>query len=1173
MKLLKKYFSYKFIVLGLLLTVSSAFSQEMAPYCCAPPFVTTVVSPNILISLDNSGSMFQRAYSENTIYISDTTSYYGYFKPDSNYRWSTNRFVSDPNGPWPGSILNWACMSRADVAKKVLTGGKANYVGSDRARLVSEGSGSWTKYYRRDSNNYNEFYITHSARVTYVEIEMHGSNPPINAKLDREAVQVDMPQEEHRGVLDQIGDKDDDRHFDDDAPLFGLWHYNDNQGGHIRDYIGEPDIIDMRNHINEMVCETWTPLAENYLEILHYFSQANPYYYMADYSANPGGQHDPYHDNIINDMVPCRRSFVLMITDGESTQDQDIPNTDYDLPDAYDLRDYDNDGNDPGNYPSNGSDYLDDICLYGHVNDLRPEPGSGWGNRELEDDQSIEAFVIYAFGTSGSRLLMDAAKNGGFEDSNDNNIPDLQSEWDEDGDDIPDNYFDARNGYELEAAVLSAIMEMLSRISSASAVGVVSAGSKAGGLTVQSQFYPRRIFKTDEILTWIGTCQGLWVDAYGWIREDTDEDAILHLQNDHVVSMRFDPQAGPNGNVTVTRLLDVNGTGDPAQFDTVEIVEIEDLVPIWDGGEWLWHHSPDERNIFAFVDANKNGIVDPNEIQSFLSSNASLLRPYLGASTVEQADTIIRYIRGTDFPRLRPRTADGSVWKLGDVINAGAVAVQGAIERYDFIYGDNSYVDFYDKYRDRRQVVFVGANDGMLHCFNGGKTVRTDDPMQPLKLDPAGYDLGEELWSYIPYNLLPHVKWLKERGYCHVYYVDLKTYATDAQIFTPDIVHPNGWGTILIGGMRLGGMKIDNEADAYSSAYFAIDITDPLNPAPLWEFTSDDIGLTFCYSTVIKVKDSWYSIFGSGPFTCAGESNQNAKIFVLDLKTGVLLKEWVLPDNNSFVTNILGVDWGLDYTVDRIYFADCYRNTALPGKWGGKIYRILTNDNRDPDFWNLAAVFNMERPITGEGNIATDDYNHLWLYYGSGRFFSDVDEADQTRQRYVGIREDTTHTYTVSGLYNVTDVRIDTNGVVYYPDNSTSTFDELTDAVNTSAGWWREFEAPGEKNLTSSLVFGGAVLFTTFIPIGDICSYGGVGNFYALYYRTGTAYIEPFLEADTSAWHPIFVSLDPGMPSEPKLYIRSDEAKVFIQAGGGIVSPETGIPGLPESDVILWKGR
>ena len=104
------------------------------------------------------------------------------------------------------------------------------------------------------------------------------------------------------------------------------------------------------------------------------------------------------------------------------------------------------------------------------------------------------------------------------------------------------------------------------------------------------------------------------------------------------------------------------------------------------------------------------------------------------------------------------------------------------------------------------------------------------------------------------------------------------------------------------------------------------------------------------------------------------------------------------------------------------------------------------------------------------------------------------------------------------------------------------------------------------------MVIGGATLFTTFKPGLDICSYGGTGELYALYYLTGTAYTEPFL-GSTGNTNNVSVHLGSGMPSEPSLYVTADQTKVFVQVGGVIVSPETGIPGLPRSGVILWKGR
>ena len=1170
------------LILALLLFVSTGFAGKppgggggtpMAPYCCQPPFVSTTVPPNILIQLDNSGSMFWKAYDALIMMVGEDTDYYGYFKPDSNYKWNVNRFVADPSGDWPGGILNWVCMSRADVAKKVLTAGKGNILGRV-ARLESEGVDSWIKWYAIDGSNYNEFQVSHSAGATILTVTKVGS-APIDATLSGVTVKVDIPVDEYRGVLDQIGDKDDNRHWDDDAPQFGLWHYNYEQGGYIRDYLGEPDIIDLRNHVNNMVCNSWTPLAESYFEVLHYFSQADPYYYAGDYTAIPGGLKDPYYDKHLHDMVPCRRSFVLIITDGESTKDKGIPDSDGTMPGCTGLQNY-YDGINP-QLPSDGSDYLDDVCLYGHVNDLRPD--KDWGSRNLEDMQEITCYVIYAFGTLPEAifLLKDAAKCGGFKDQNSNKLPDLQSEWDENEDGIPDNYYEATNGYELEAAIMDAIMAMLESITSGSSVGVVAMGSSAGGGTAQAQFYPRKTVGKVE-LSWIGNCTSYWVDPFGWLREDTQKDAILHMQNDYIISMEYDER---ENNVMVTQIHDVTGQGDPADFDTLATIPLENVTPIWNAGNWLYNVSPADRLIGTFVDADKDGFVDAGEIKVFNSAQAPLLRTYLGCETNEQADTLVKWIRGNDFDGKRTRTAGGKTWKLGDIINSGASAVQRPVERYDFIYGDVTYGDYYQLHKDRRQVVYVGGNDGMLHCFNAGLPEILEDPMMPFRYNADAYDLGEEIWGYIPYNLLPHLQWLPDLNYCHVYYMDLKPYVTEAKIFTPDAMHPHGWGTLVIAGMRFGGMPIDNDADSYSSAYVAMDVTNPLSPTPIWEFKHPDLDLTLDYPTVIKIDNNWYLIIGSGPVTCSGESDQQARIFVLDLRTGQLLHEFVLPEANSFISNLFGVDWGMDYTVDRIYLGNTYYEGPPTKDWKGNIYRILTNDDVDPARWTLEMIFDIEQPVTGEGSVATDDYNHLWVYFGTGRFYSDVDESNPTIGRYVGFRDDTTGATTVAGLFNATPVWIDTAGTVHGAGQITE-FEDLIDAVNGYGGWWRAFDDVGERNLTTTLVFGGAVLFTTYVPSGDICSYGGYGYLYALFYRTGTAYVagtatgnQGFLAPQELGGdvQPNKVLLGSGMPSEPSLYVSPDETKVFVQAGGAILTPVTGIPGLPETGVVLWKGR
>ena len=89
---------------------------DIADYTAYPPFVTNAIEPNILLVLDESGSMQFPAYTgcdfsgysrsraqcgtsdsiQDPEYSYDLTNdYYGYFKSDKYYEYSTNKFVEN----------------------------------------------------------------------------------------------------------------------------------------------------------------------------------------------------------------------------------------------------------------------------------------------------------------------------------------------------------------------------------------------------------------------------------------------------------------------------------------------------------------------------------------------------------------------------------------------------------------------------------------------------------------------------------------------------------------------------------------------------------------------------------------------------------------------------------------------------------------------------------------------------------------------------------------------------------------------------------------------------------------------------------------------------------------------------------------------------------------------
>ncbi|MDH3558105.1 MAG: hypothetical protein OES18_19880, partial [Deltaproteobacteria bacterium] len=321
-----------------------------------------------------------------------------------------------------------------------------------------------------------------------------------------------------------------------------------------------------------------------------------------------------------------------------------------------------------------------------------------------------------------------------------------------------------------------------------------------------------------------------------------------------------------------------------------------------------------------FIDADGDMVADgrkpadAGEVIAFSSSpNANLvaISPYLhlfepftsppgGFVESTVATNQIDFIRGKDQTGMRNRgydsdgdTFNDATYRLGDIIGSTATLVGTPAENYDLLYADGSYRQFWLRYRNRRKVIYAGGNDGMLHAYNGGfffydpVDARWEFDKQSYGGSETAYDLGAELWGYVPMNLLPHLYWLGDPNYQHVFYVDAKPKIFDAKIFAddgPTGTHPGGWGTVLVCGMSFGGGKIRTDKDhdgiyesgdqIMRSAYVVLDITNPeIAPELLAEISFDDLGFTTSYPGAIVVKSTdagsdpndWYLVLGSGP--------------------------------------------------------------------------------------------------------------------------------------------------------------------------------------------------------------------------------------------------------------------------------------------------------------------
>ncbi|TBR21597.1 MAG: hypothetical protein EPO63_08510, partial [Candidatus Nitrosotenuis sp.] len=899
--------------------------------------------------------------------------------------------------------------------------------------------------------------------------------------------------------------------------------------------------------------------------------------FNGNYSVGVQGK-DPFWYSDSSSYVKCGKNFVLIITDGEPTDD------DFSDFSASTVK------------PPVGARTLDKIALNAHTVDLRSD---------IADSQVLTIYTVYTFGTSAvaRTLLKETAKNGAFTDSNANSLPDVQSEWDVNGDGIPDTYFEANDADSMESQIMAAITDILKRASSGTAISVLATSASGAGNIFQAYFLPSKTI-VDALgsrdVNWIGHLLSLKIDSNG---------SLLDKFN-NCISFSFDPVAKETVINTLSGTMNSCGAIVTATTPLTSFINYT-----WDAGEMLVNKTSGSRNIYTFVDANRNNICDgcssmsTGEAMAFTTANAAALQKYMRTASVAEATNVITWIRGDSVAGYRTRTynVSGGQYKLGDIIHSTPTVVSAPQENYNTLYSDAGYAAFYNTWKNRTQVVYIGANDGMLHAFNA--------------------TTGDELWNYIPYNLLPHLKWLADPAYPHVDYVDLKVKVTDVNFGST--ASPN-WKTVLIGGMRFGGGEIsdatydvDGNGDTaanlrkWRSAFFAIDITNPAIPVPLWEWNPGDntLGFAMTYPTVVKVGDEFFAVVGTGPKAAYtpvydGTSSQSATLFVLNIKTGAKMAGFPVSDVNAFFSDPIAVDidftttnpvvggTGTSYNADAVYVGETYKTNG--GVWYSRLWRLVTNNDINPANWKMYDMYNTPagQYITSAPAASTDSLKNLWLFYGTGKFLNAADKTDTSQQTFYGIKDpcwlgssaawDAACTkwgsQNTAGSYTpaiTSATLVDTTNAVVATDaantvtgvTGATTFNTLKSLIATKDGWFMNLTAARERSLNKPTVIGGVVLFTSFVPDSDTCALGGSSWFYAIYYETGSAFSSSIIGVSGGTVLKKSAESSVGMASSIAVHSgREAGAKAFVQMSTGqatVVGFNTAFN--IKSGIIAWR--
>lgn len=818
------------------------------------------------------------------------------------------------------------------------------------------------------------------------------------------------------------------------------------------------------------------------------------------------------------------------------------------------------------------------------------------------------ARMVYDLANGSSNILERplyyAAKYGGFERPEDEDYdtgesgPLPREQWDRinnltgaaGADGVPDTYFYIQNPAELVVALSRSFTTIAAaNTGSGSAAAVVASRSTGTGAVYQAYYRPEFEDAQGNTVTWTGHLQALWIDEYGLLREDTNGDGVLgDYKTDNVIEYRYDED------LMASRAFVVESSRADRYEPSVRTeTSLENLNPIWDAGRELGKLSDTKtreqrpygtgagqgRHILTWLDHDEDGHVDDGEVVPFDEGSFDRNTVYhLGVNTETEADEIVRYIRGDDsvegFRRRRVDIdGDGEVetWRLGDIIHSSPAVVGPPARYYDQLFGDESYALYRDLYKDRRNVIYAGGNDGLLHAFNGG-AFDADDEGRP-RYTGRGHPLGAELWAYAPKNLLPHLRWLTQPDYPHVYYVDGAPVAFDVKMFPEDANrHPGGWGTLLVVPMRLGGGEIEVSGPAGNqprrSAYILFDVTDPEDPPRLLaEITDPALGYTTSRPDVaLRIPSSGgahkpYLVFGSGPTDAANfTSQQEPTLFELDLaalaaaQPEMKLHAHGIPFDagngndgdavsGAFIGDIEAVDFDIwsydkDYSTfqsDAYYFGLVIDDD--PVNPDGELGRYVTGDNIGKGEYK--PLLRSNQPILTRPLVAVDDERKIWVYAGTGRYQTFADKESRSPQAFYGIiekgkRDSLTFVDRTpgddeesGGLVDVTDFRVHLDtGEVSMKDGGDvdpvngkqiDNFDDLEKAVSEGSGWMHRFPVPaGEGGSARSLaepdLLDGVLAFTEYTPNPDLCETLGTGALHVVWYKTGTGHPDGFLD-------------------------------------------------------------
>ncbi len=531
---------------------------------------------------------------------------------------------------------------------------------------------------------------------------------------------------------------------------------------------------------------------------------------------------------------------------------------------------------------------------------------------------------------------------------------------------------------------------------------------------------------------------------------------------------------------------------------------------VWSAAEKLDQMLPTTRRIVTLNDDSGTGV--PFRTLAGLSSRQQndLNMGPSGADALGQAR--LDYLRGD-----RSNEGTGLNFRvrssvLGDIVYSNPVYVGRPEVGYsddpahDEGGGFGTYSYFRNDNISRPAVIYVGANDGMVHGFSAAD--------------------GTEVLAYVPNRLFSAnagegLHTLTDPNYTHRYFVDLSPTVSDVRI-------GGGWRTILVGGYRAGGRGI-----------FALDITNPATFSEdnagdivLWEFTDEDhngMGHSFSKPTVAMMENNKFAVvFGNG-YNDLGDGQ--AKLYILFIEEG-MDGTWGPNDFRVITVPVTGdgpanrnglstpalVDTNGNGKADRAYAGDLKGNL-----WAFNLSSATHTD------WDVAykssgiakALFNatvggIPQPITSKPVVARNPasskaHPNILVFFGTGQYIVDGDRTSATTQTFYGVWDDGPNN--ANSLPKLrTDLVAQTLTAATTAELRVTTDNSIN--YNNKDGWYFDLPTAGERVVVDPKVRGDYVFFNTLIPDPKTCNSQGYGWLMALKLVNGGMPMDPVFDVN-----------------------------------------------------------